>query len=339
VAIADGVTRPVAAAEAPVPPAVQAARAAAAAAATRLATEVPAAMTVPEPPAAVLKQGARIAWIDEQLAASALAAEPQLEAILAAYRARAKLEEQQAKLRRKANPPPAPPAAAAAAATSALTGEDGGPTWAQFMAVCEVLREYGALIEWEATELGELVAELAGENELWLAIVMLELADKDDLRPEQLAAVLAATLDERMRPNAYVAYATSEPVLELLEALEARADVLSQAQFAHGLTFPIGIETGACAIVEAWAQGETWERLVANTSLDGGDLYRILRRSIDLLRGVASVPYVSETVQRRAGSALRAMNRFPVADDTLMSMPSADVPDEQAAAAAPAAVE
>jgi hypothetical protein len=61
--------------------------------------------------------------------------------------------------------------------------------------------------------------------------------------------------------------------------------------------------------------------------------------SIDLLRGVASVPYVSETVQRRAGSALRALNRFPVADDTLMSMPSADEPDEQAAAAAPAAVE
>ena len=73
----------------------------------------------------------------------------------------------------------------------------------------------------------------------------------------------------------------------------------------------------------------------SSPSLDGGDLYRILRRTIELLRGVSAVPYVSPGVQRRASAALRAMNRFPVADDTLMGVPSmtAAAPDEAVVAA------
>ena len=51
--------------------------------------------------------------------------------------------------------------------------------------------------------------------ELWLALVMIELADRDELLPEQLAAILATTLDERMRPNAYIGYQTSDTVLEV----------------------------------------------------------------------------------------------------------------------------
>lgn len=73
--------------------------------------------------------------------------------------------------------------------------------WEQFLAVGEVLRECGALDGWNATELGELVSELAGDNELWLALVMIEVAEISSLRPHQLAAVLASTLDERMRPS------------------------------------------------------------------------------------------------------------------------------------------
>ena len=51
--------------------------------------------------------------------------------------------------------------------------------------------------------------------------------------------------------------------------------------------------------------------------MTGGDIYRMLRRTIELLRSVAAVPYVSATVKRRAAAALAAMNRYPVADNTL----------------------
>ena len=168
---------------------------------------------------------------------------------------------------------------------------------------------------------------------------MTELAQKDTLEPQHLAAILASTLDERMRPNAYVGYFSSEPVLDALAELQARADGLAQAQFERGVTFAVGVEGSACSLVEAWAAGEEWSNLVANTSLDGGDIYRILRRTIDLLRSVSAVPYVSDGVKRRASAALGAMNRYPLADNALMGLPgladadaTADSDDDEATA-------
>ena len=190
---------------------------------------------------------------------------------------------------------------------------EGGRVWAQFLAVGEVLRSYGALDDWEATELGALVGELAGDNELWLAIVMLEVAAKGNtLSASQLAAVLAATLDERVRPNSYIAFSASDGVLETLDELEGRADALADAQLDAGLDFTVALDGAVCGLVEAWAGGLAWGELVGQTSLDGGDIFRILRRTTDLLRQVALVPYVSETVQTRARDAYRAMSRYPL---------------------------
>ena len=118
-------------------------------------------------------------------------------------------------------------------------------------------------------------------------------------------------------------------MLDCIDDLEARADTLAQAQFEHGLSFPIALEGGACAIVEAWASGEDWAALLSNTSLDGGDIFRILKRSLELLRSIASVPYVSPGVKRRAAEAIRAMNRYPIAENALMGVPG--MTDEEAA--------
>ena len=277
----------------------------------------------PGPSAAVLKQVARVGWVRDQLEALPLHDIPKREAVLEAYRAKADLERKQSKRMRRGR-----------AADDGGGGDGGGiagGTWRQFEAVGEVLHQFGALTDWSATEFGELVAELGGENELWLAIVMLELADKSQLQPQELAAVLAATLDERVRPNAYVGYFSSPAVLETLEQLDERAEDLADAQIERGLTFPCTVELSAVPLVEAWAAGEEWRQLLANTSLDGGDIFRILRRTIELLRSVADVPYVSDAVKERASAALRAMNRYPLADNVLMGLET--IQGEGAAAA------
>ena len=120
----------------------------------------------------------------------------------------------------------------------------------------------------------------------------------------------------------------------MLETLEARAAELEAAQFDGGLAFPVGLEDGACALIEAWAAGEEWAALLSNTSLDAGDVYRILRRTMELLRSVSAVPYVAAGVKAAAAGALRAMNRYPLADNALMGLGQAD--DADADAAAPA---
>ena len=82
--------------------------------------------------------------------------------------------------------------------------------------------------------------------------------------------------------------------------------------------FPVTVELSACPLVEAWAAGEEWGALLANTSVDGGDIFRILKRTIELLRSVSQVPYVSDDVKNTAAAALRQMDRYPLSDDGLM---------------------
>ena len=66
--------------------------------------------------------------------------------------------------------------------------------------------------------------------------------------------------------------------------------------------------------MHAWAKGTSWSDVIANTSLDEGDVVRILRRTVDLL---AQVPYceaISEQLRTNARAALKAINRFPVCE-------------------------
>ena len=277
-----------------------AAAAAAAASVAALAPELP----PPLASAAVAKQTARVEWVHDQLRALPLHAAADRDDVVGALRSLGDVRRREAALAREFGP---------VSESDDADEAEGGRVWAQFLAVGEVLRSYGALDDWEATELGALVGELAGDNELWLAIVMLEVAAKGNtLSASQLAAVLAATLDERVRPNSYIAFSASDGVLETLDELEGRADALADAQLDAGLDFTVALDGAVCGLVEAWAGGLAWGELVGQTSLDGGDIFRILRRTTDLLRQVALVPYVSETVQTRARDAYRAMSRYPL---------------------------
>jgi superfamily II RNA helicase len=65
--------------------------------------------------------------------------------------------------------------------------------------------------------------------------------------------------------------------------------------------------------------------VIGNTSLDEGDVVRILRRTVDLL---AQVPYceaISEQLRTKARAALKAINRFPVCEveDLIPASPGA----------------
>ena len=121
----------------------------------------------------------------------------------------------------------------------------------------------------------------------------------------------------------------SDEVLDAVDELEVRAEDLELLQDERGLAFKIALEPGLVGLVEAWASGVEWRRLMGGTSLDPGDVYRILRRTLELLRQVSLVPYVSEGVARRAREALRAMDRYPLADNAILGA-AADGAAEQA---------
>jgi superfamily II RNA helicase len=66
------------------------------------------------------------------------------------------------------------------------------------------------------------------------------------------------------------------------------------------------------ALVEQWALGVTWTELCNNTSLDEGDVVRLLRRTLDFLSQIPYVPHVSEALRQNARRAMYLIDRFPV---------------------------
>ena len=93
------------------------------------------------------------------------------------------------------------------------------------------------------------------------------------------------------------------------------------------LNIPIFSESELMGLVEKWCSGITWNDLIANTSLDEGDVVRIMRRTIDLLAQVPHCIAISSQLKRNASEALKAINRFPVceSDELLRAAHSDDL--------------
>ena len=82
---------------------------------------------------------------------------------------------------------------------------------------------------------------------------------------------------------------------------------------------PVWSEPELMGLIYAWAKGTSWNDLISNTSLDEGDVVRIIRRTIDLLSQIKYCESISGHLKDNAKLAVKAINRFPVceSDDIL----------------------
>jgi superfamily II RNA helicase len=212
--------------------------------------------------------------------------------------------------------------------------------WDTFLALIDVLRHFGALAGdegLEPTEIGRTVAALRGDNELWLGLALMS-GHLDELPPPELAAVLEAISTEVNRPDLWCGYPPPPAVDEALHDLRGLRRELGRQQERAKVAFPLWWEPELTGLVEVWARGASWSDVIGNTSLDEGDVVRVLRRTVDLL---AQIPYceaVSQQLRDNARAALRAINRFPVCelDDLLPKPPPAiERPKPEVAAEVP----
>ncbi|MFO8239274.1 MAG: DEAD/DEAH box helicase, partial [Prochlorococcaceae cyanobacterium] len=198
--------------------------------------------------------------------------------------------------------------------------------WDTFLALIEVLRHFGGLAGAEGlepTEVGRTVAALRGDNELWLGLALMS-GHLDGLDPAELAAVLEAISTEVNRPDLWCGWPPPPAVEEALHDLRSIRRQLDRQQERARVSFPIWWEPELTGLVDAWARGCSWSDVIANTSLDEGDVVRVLRRTVDLL---AQIPYceaVSQQLRDNARRALKAINRFPVCDLEDLAPPPAD---------------
>lgn len=183
--------------------------------------------------------------------------------------------------------------------------------WQDFLNLIEVLKALNALEGLTPTPLGEAAAVIRGENELWLGLAFMS-GNLDDLAPHQLAEAICALITENVRDDHWTNYQRSPEVTEALSALQKNRKLLIKTQREYRVTMPVWLERDLVGLVEHWTLGIEWHDLCENTSLDEGDLVRLLRRTIDVLWQIPQVPGVSQTLQNNAKTAIKMMKRFPV---------------------------
>ena len=186
--------------------------------------------------------------------------------------------------------------------------------WEEFINLITILQHFDALNELIPTNLGQIAASLRGENELWLGLSLAS-GVLDNLDPQHLAAVVAALVTETPRPDTFVKFSLSSEADEAWSGLQKIRRSVLKVQYRHGVALPVGLENryiNLISVVEQWALGIDWTELCENTTLDEGDVVRILRRTLDLLSQIPHVPNLSSALYRNAQRAMQLIDRFPV---------------------------
>jgi superfamily II RNA helicase len=183
--------------------------------------------------------------------------------------------------------------------------------WQEFLNLIEVLRQVNGLQGVLPTRIGEAAAAIRGDNELWIALALMS-GFLDALDPHHLAAVICALVSETPRPDTWTNYEPADEVVMTLSALRGARRQLFQIQRRYQVALPVWMEYELVGIVEHWALELTWTELCSNTSLDEGDIVRMLRRTVDLLSQIPYVPHASEALQANARRAIQLIDRFPI---------------------------
>ncbi|MGB8699285.1 MAG: DEAD/DEAH box helicase [Thermosynechococcaceae cyanobacterium] len=189
--------------------------------------------------------------------------------------------------------------------------------WQDFLCLVKLLQEFGSLDGLQPTSLGKTAAMLRGENELWLALA-LRSGEFDDLDPHQLATACAALVSENNRSDSWTRYPTSPTVQQALDNLRSLRRQLIQAQHRENVVLPVWLEAELVGLVEQWALGTPWADLCANSSLDEGDMVRLLRRTNDILGQIPKIAALPEPLRLNARRAAHLIDRFPINE---MEMP------------------
>ena len=183
--------------------------------------------------------------------------------------------------------------------------------WQEFTDLVTILHHFDCLENDKPTPLGEVAAALRGDNELWLGLAIAS-GELEHLAPHHLAAACAALVTEVSRPDSWADYSLSSEVEEALEGLRGIRRQLFQLQRRYQVVLPVWLEYSLVSLVEQWALDVDWTDLCEHTSLDEGDVVRLLRRTLDFLSQIPHVPYISDRFKTTARQAIQLMDRFPV---------------------------
>ncbi|MDD3149297.1 MAG: DEAD/DEAH box helicase [Candidatus Gastranaerophilales bacterium] len=186
--------------------------------------------------------------------------------------------------------------------------------WQRFLNLSDVLEEFSYLKDDYPTEIGISTACMRTENEIFFS----ELINKgvlNNLSPSELAGILCAVITEESRNDKFISKlplsGTTRKVLS-----DAR-DILRKIYYVqkkHNAEVPLLLNAKFSPYIEFWVNGGEWDDLVKNMDVAEGDIVRVFKRTVDLLRQLTVIPNVPEDIARTASFTIDCINRDPITE-------------------------
>lgn len=183
--------------------------------------------------------------------------------------------------------------------------------WNTFLAHRQVLMDFGYLKDDYPTEKGVMASQVRAENELFVTEIILSHV-MENLTPGELAGVVCAITTEDLRVENYPQIPISQAVRKTLNQIKNIKRQIEHVQTDNEIETPMYINSYFSAVIEMWVNGAEWESVVGQTEMGEGDIVRIFKRTVDVLRQLCIINNVPESLVFTAREAIKGILREPI---------------------------
>lgn len=183
--------------------------------------------------------------------------------------------------------------------------------WNKFLAHRAVLSDFGYLKDDYPTDKGVMASQIRAENELFIAEIILSHV-LENLAPGELASVVCAITTEDLRAEIYPQTPISQATRKTLNQIKNIKRNISRYQQENNIETPMYINSYYSAMIEMWVNGAEWETILDQVEMGEGDIVRIFKRTVDVLRQLCLISNVPEEVAFTAREAIKGIQREPI---------------------------
>lgn len=183
--------------------------------------------------------------------------------------------------------------------------------WNIFLAHRKVLSELQYLKDDYPTEKGLMTSQIRSENELFVSEIILSHV-LENLTPGELASVICAITTEDLRAEIYPQAPISQAVRKVLNFIKNIKRNLEKIQKENEIDTPLYINSYYSALIEMWVNGAEWETITSQVEMGEGDIVRVFKRTVDVLRQFCTISNIPEALAFTAREAINGILREPI---------------------------
>ena len=183
--------------------------------------------------------------------------------------------------------------------------------WNKFLAHKDILERIGYIENGVPTDAGITCSMVRAENELFLSEIILK-GILDELQPYELASVICALVTEDLRTDVYPNQPISKNTRKALNRIKEVRKKIAILQRDYDINTEMYINSYYSPLMEQWVLETPWEDIAKQVDSSEGDIVRIFKRTVDVLRQLTILPNLNEELKANAKAAITAILKEPV---------------------------